>query len=356
MTAVALDRAEDLAARAGDDDADGGLRRAVAYARLRQLEAEAADPVACEVAARALFTDAVAAGDLVSAGFAGVARQAARLRRGDLAWDADRDETRAVAERSGHREVESYLDCLEVARSLATAPLREADALSAATARRAEGRGVGAAAAVRMLQYFVVQLNARHWHRSSRCSQPVRCPPTASDCKASWPRSGWKRATRTARRALVHTFVHDELADLPRDWAHETALALATDAAFSLGAPEGAGAMAARLAPSAGQLVVFTSTIATFGRVDRYLGQLAFLQDDLDDAIEHFAAARALDHASGCRLWAGWAACDEAAARRRRGNRGDARRVDDLLAMATTAARGAGSRRLLHAVRLRAQP
>ena len=325
-------------------------------ARLRQLEAEAADPVACEVAARALFTDAVAAGDLVSAGLAGVARQAARLRRGDLAWDADRDETRAVAERSGHREVESYLDCLEVARSLATAPLREADALSAATARRAEGRGVGAAAAVRMLQYFVVQ-------REREALAPLEPLFTAGAVSAD--RVGLQGVLAAFRleagdedgtRALVHTFVHDELADLPRDWAHETALALATDAAFSLGAPEGAGEMAARLAPSAGQLVVFTSTIATFGRVDRYLGQLAFLQDDLDDAIEHFAAARALDHASGCRLWAGWAACDEAATRRRRGNRGDARRVDDLLATATTAARGAGSRRLLHAVRLRAQP
>ena len=98
VTTVALDRAEELVSRG--DDGDGVLAHAVAYARLRQLEAEAADPVACERAARALFADAVAAGDLVAAGLAGVARQAARLRRGDLAWDADREETRAVAERS----------------------------------------------------------------------------------------------------------------------------------------------------------------------------------------------------------------------------------------------------------------
>src|SRR6185503_16312273 len=104
----------------------------------------------------------------------------------------------------------------------------------------------------------------------------------------------------------------DDLPNLPRDWAHETALALAAEAAFTIGFRDGAEAMAARLAPAAGQLVVFSSAVAVFGRVDRYLGHLAFLAGDVDRAVEHCATARALDDASGCRLWAGWAACDEA--------------------------------------------
>ena len=156
---------------------------------------------------------------------------------------------------------------------------------------------------------------------------------------------------RDGTTALLRAFVDDDLPNLPRDWAHETALALAAEAAFTIGFRDGAQAMATQLAPAAGQLVVFSSAVAVFGRVDRYLGQLAFLAGDLDRAVEHCTTARALDDASGCRLWAGWAACDEARIRAERGGRGDPQAVARLVRHAVDAARYAGSRRLLAAVR-----
>ena len=242
-----------------------------------------------------------------------------------------------------------------MARSLATAPLREADALSTATARRVEGRGVGAAAAVRMLQFFVVQRVARRAGTTRTLVRGGCCLADRVGLQGVLAVFRLEAGDDDGARALLHTFVDDELAELPRDWAHETALVLAAETAFSLGDACGAAEMArAGLAPSTGQLVVFTSTIATFGRVDRYLGQLAFLQDDLDGAVDRFAAARALDHASGCRLWAGWAVCDEAVARRRRGKRSDAapghgplrdgHRGRPLRRITTAPARGPGTR------------
>jgi DNA-binding SARP family transcriptional activator len=347
LTERALSTAEDIA-RAENDPL---MWRHLAYARLRQEEALAGDPVVSAVRARALFEDALAANDLLSAGMASVALRAAQLRAGDLDGPAEPDEYLALARRSGHREVETHLELLEVARLFATAPLRTAERSSMLAARSAQDRGISATMAVRMLQHFVAR---REFGRLA----PIE-PMFAAGAAASG-RPGMQGLLaafrleahdRDGTTALLRAFVDDDLPNLARDWAHETALALAAEAAFTIGFRDGAQAMATRLEPAAGQLVVFSSAIAVFGRVDRYLGQLAFLAGDLDRAVEHCAVARALDDVSGCRLWAGWAARDEARIRAERGGRGDPQAVARLVRHAAHAARYAGSRRLLAALR-----
>jgi len=76
-------------------------------------------------------------------------------------------------------------------------------------------------------------------------------------------------------------------------------LALAAVCVALLGDRSRAPALRALLAPRRGQLVVVASGTSCEGAVDRYLGSLAAIEEDLDGAEAHFAAALALEEAAG---------------------------------------------------------
>ena len=330
---------------------DSAPWRFIAYTRLRQEEAMGVDPVISMVRARALFEDARVAHDLLSAGLAAVALRAARLARAisigsRIATTTWRSPGSPAIVSSSHTS-----SCSMSHASTPSRPFASRNSRACRASQAWQDRGITATLAVRMLQHFV---GLRELGRLGPIEGLFAAGAVASD------RPGMQGLLATFRleagdhegtRALVQSFVDDDLATLGRDWVHETALALAAEAAFTIDWREGAAEMEASLAPAAGQLVVFTSAIAVFGRVDRYLGHLAYLQGDLDLAIERLAHARALDAACGCRLWSGWAACDEARVRTERAGRGDRQIAATLVRDAAGAARFAGSRRLLTAVR-----
>ena len=204
-------------------ESDSAPWRFIAYTRLRQEEAMGVDPVVSMVRARALFEDARVAHDLLSAGLAAVALRAARLRAGDLDWESDRDDHMALARQSGHRELESHLELLDVARVYAVAPIRVAEQSSMRASQAWQDRGITATLAVRMLQHFV---GLRELGRLGPIEGLFAAGAVASD------RPGMQGLLATFRleagdhegtRALVQSFVDDDLATLGRDWVHETA-------------------------------------------------------------------------------------------------------------------------------------
>ena len=153
----------------------------------------------------------------------------------------------------------------------------------------------------------------------------------------------WSRA-RDALTASAHP------STLHQDWTLDAILAAGIEVACEVGEPHYAAAAAQRLERSAGHVAVMASVNQVLGRVDRYLGRAAALCGDLDTAIERFAIARKLDGAAGSRLWAGWAACDEARARLTRRQRGDRRVATSLLETAQVVAVVMESTRLERAV------
>jgi tetratricopeptide (TPR) repeat protein len=111
-------------------------------------------------------------------------------------------------------------------------------------------------------------------------------------------------------RAMMDEFVAVGLAQ-PRDGEWLPLIAMAGDAAVTVGHRPGAALAYRLLAPYAGLFAIEGLAAGTWGSVDAFLGRLAHLLGRVDEARTHFAAALDLDAAAGAALaartrqWAG---------------------------------------------------
>ena len=319
----------------------------VVFARLRQAESFAADPRRGARDAHDLYRAAEAEGASRVAAHAAVMFEAARLRAGEL----DRVPITSGSSSSlGSRDTSKPTSCstrsTPAARSRPNrwrwptlVPMQRCSGGSAHGQAQSLGVWGMQAFGIRREQLRLQELEsmlaaAGSTGRTGLQGLLAACRLEAGD--------------RAGAQALVDSFVADALPTLARDWVHEAAVALVADVAFELGVFPGPE-LYEQLVPCEGQLVVMCSAGLVVGRVDRYLGQLVALTGDHDRAIEHLTRARELDTASGCRLWAGWAAHDEAMVRAARSGPGDARRADELLGLAREGAEWVGSLRLARA-------
>ena len=118
-------------------------------------------------------------------------------------------------------------------------------------------------------------------------------------------------------RREYERFAADGFASLPRDNLWLTALVLLAEVCAHLGDERGARELRALLEPYSGRNVV-TPGVAYLGPVDRYLGLLATVTGDHDQAAAWFASARDLAGAMGARPTMARLALDEAEALRER--------------------------------------
>ncbi|MBA3653096.1 MAG: AAA family ATPase [Actinobacteria bacterium] len=143
----------------------------------------------------------------------------------------------------------------------------------------------------------------------------------------------------------------DEFGALPRDVSYTACLVMLTETAMSLGAHQYAAVLRRLLLPHAGHLIVAGGGIVCFGAADRYLGMLAGAAGDGPAALEHFAAAVALEEGVGSapgaartRYW--WARQLMAG-----GDRAGRREAQGLLAKAVEVADNLGMKPLARQVR-----
>ncbi len=129
----------------------------------------------------------------------------------------------------------------------------------------------------------------------------------------------------------------DELADkaftdLPRDITWLAGTALLAQTCVNLGDTAGAAVLLSMLQPFAGRLAMVWTGFS-FGPVDQYLGILAALLGDVDQAIVSFEAAERLSHKIGSPPFVAHAQVERAAALLVRREVGDAERARALLAV-----------------------
>ncbi|MBL8777700.1 MAG: AAA family ATPase [Acidimicrobiales bacterium] len=98
----------------------------------------------------------------------------------------------------------------------------------------------------------------------------------------------------------------DGFASLRQEQTSTGALALLLEAALDLGRPDDVAALAARLAPHTGHLVVSTQGVFTLGAVDRYLAVAALVAGDDVTAEALLASAAQLETAVGATLAAAY--------------------------------------------------
>lgn len=322
----------------------------ITFARLRQLEASGTDPTACASRAR----DAMATAQrglrndfgLVQAA---VALQTARLRAGLFAEVRDDDRRiRDIALRSGRPDMLWLLAAVNSGLALATSSMSEAEAAIEEAAEFGLREGIAGAAVLRLMQLAAVR---REQGRLSELEPMLRIAVAASERPGAdvlVTQVALEAGDMEAARAGLAATARPEV--LRRDWVLDSLLSLGVDIAFAVGDVDYATAAEVRLAAITGQVVVMSSVNQLLGRVDRYLGQAAAIRGDLDLAIERFGTARKLDDAAGSRLWAGWAAHDEALARLTRRQRSDARIAAGLLEDSRAAAVSMESVRLERAL------
>lgn len=133
---------------------------------------------------------------------------------------------------------------------------------------------------------------------------------------------------------------------MPRDGNFLSALALAAETAYGLGARDVAAALLPLLAPHAQRHVAFGVGAGGGGSVARYLGLAAATTGAWDDAVAHFDAAIASNERAGARTFAAYARHELARALRERGAAGDTERAAALFAQAREAAERLGIPRL----------
>ncbi|HZN13504.1 MAG TPA: AAA family ATPase [Acidimicrobiales bacterium] len=97
----------------------------------------------------------------------------------------------------------------------------------------------------------------------------------------------------------LDALAQDDFALLPRDVGYTSCLALLSETAAALGAPDHAARLGELLAPHAGRIVVGGMGIVCLGAVDRYLGMLAASCERGAEAAAHYAAAAELETALG---------------------------------------------------------
>jgi hypothetical protein len=341
-SASAIDAADALAASTANPQIEVAAR----YTRLRQAEARGDDPAGCVREALALSADADGLGDRSLVSYGHVAAQAARLRAGAF------DECRAAQPSyvanavAGHqRAIELQLVAVDVALAFATGTVADVDAASLTLHDRLSRAAVASAPVVRFVQQlFVEREGGARPGWDSVLRQVAALPPRGNEpiLAAGLLALG----DDVAARAHLEPWLHRVRA-LPRDWSHDTLVALAADLVCDVGftGPH-VDVLYEALLPARGQVVTLTSVVAVLGRADRYLGRLAHLAGDAAVAIGHLETARRLDDGAGAGLWSGWAARDEAVARLTRGASGDREAAEELLDLARARARTHGSARL----------
>ena len=130
----------------------------------------------------------------------------------------------------------------------------------------------------------------------------------------------------------------DELAgngfvDFPRDVTWLAGAALLSQTCVNVGDRDGAAVLYTMLQPFAGRLAMVW-TAFSFGPVDQYLGILALLLGDHQQAIERLEAAERLSRQIGSPPFVAHAQVERARAHLERGDDGDAERAAELLAAA----------------------
>jgi DNA-binding SARP family transcriptional activator len=345
-TEEALRHAEGLVEELDDD----ALRRLIQLARLRQAEANCDDPGGCCATADAIVRHALDTKDRAMATRAALARQAARLRAGDLAAArADQPTLLDGLARPVAPAVELNWQLAGVGLALATDSMEAADEASR-TATEVSAPGIGTlASTARFIHLLQIRREQRRLHELE---------PMLVAALAGYPRRIMRPLLATSRaevgdeagaRAQLDVFL-DELELVTVDWTYLATLCFAAEEAATQGHTALAEPLEERLLAHPPQVVVACSVLLVLGHVDRYLGLLAMLRGDLDTAVDRLAGAADLDRRSGSPLWAAWAAHGEAAARLRRRRRGDATRARTLLDQAATIAGTHGSPRLAQAV------
>ena len=347
-SAEALEAAEAAGVRASTPQ----LEVAIRYTRLRQAEARGDDPARCEQDALQLSSDAELLGDPSLVSYGHVAAQAARLRGGwyDACRAAQAEYLTSAVD--GHqRAIELQLVAVDTALAFATGTVADIGTALRGLHHRLTEAAVESAPAVRFVQQLFAEREGGARGGWEAMLRQVAAAPTRGN-EPILAAGVLGIGDRDGARALVEAFLSN-LGSLPRDWAHDTLVALTAEVVADL---ELRGPHVERLydalLPSQGQVVTLTSVVAVLGRVDRYLGRLAHLAGDADRAIAHLETARRLDDGAGSGLWSGWAARDEAVARGARGGPGDREAAAELLDLAQARARAHGSTRLAAAAAL----
>ena len=138
----------------------------------------------------------------------------------------------------------------------------------------------------------------------------------------------------------------DDFAVLPRDNVWFGAMAALSETAASIGLADAALTLHAKLAPFAGRNVV-TPTVAFLGPVEMWLGILARVGGRGEQALEHFARARATATRNGDRMTSVRLAVEEAAVLVDHGGTDERARAKQLIAQATVACEAMGRTSML---------
>ncbi len=134
--------------------------------------------------------------------------------------------------------------------------------------------------------------------------------------------------------------------DVPRDLTWLTTMAVLAEAVALVGDAERATILYDLLRPHAGHCVVIGYGLAWWGSVARYLGLLAARLSRWEVAARHFEAALETNRRMGARLCLARTEYDYAAMLRARGEPGDRKKADGLLAAAAATANELGLERL----------
>jgi class 3 adenylate cyclase/DNA-binding CsgD family transcriptional regulator/tetratricopeptide (TPR) repeat protein len=142
-------------------------------------------------------------------------------------------------------------------------------------------------------------------------------------------------------RALLDDIVADDLATVPRDSLWAGSLSYLADACVATGHATAASVVYRNLLPYHG-LAVTASGLASYGAIDRYLGQLAELLARPTDAARHLESALRFDERTGSPTWTAHSQYAFGAFLARRARRDDQTRAHELLAEAETTAHALG--------------
>jgi len=157
-------------------------------------------------------------------------------------------------------------------------------------------------------------------------------------------------AGRTAEAQLeFDRLAADDFAALPRDNVWFGAMAALAEAVAALGLPDRARQLHAKLAPFAGRNIV-TPTVAFLGPVELWLGILARVAGDGEQALEHFARARAAATRNADRMSVVRIAAEEAATLVDHGGADERARAEELVAQAGAECRQMGRTSVLEQI------
>ena len=150
-----------------------------------------------------------------------------------------------------------------------------------------------------------------------------------------------------AARRLLHALARDDFAALPRDDEWLYSMSVLAEACALVRDAESATALYAQLLPYAARNAA-SPPEGLAGSVSRYLGLLASVEANWDQATSHFEDALELNRGMGARPWSARTECDYAVALTARGAPGDSVRAGELLEAALATSRELG----LHALTL----